>query len=231
MIFPGGGYSKRADHEGRGYAEYLNANGIDAFVVDYRVSPYRFPYPLLDARRAVRFVRANADRFAIDPSKIAVMGSSAGGHLAALVSTYKGKIEGEGADELDAIDVKIDGQILCYPVLDVLGNAGSFKNLLPSFSTLAVNSVTPMYLADKNTPPVFIWHTSSDRAVGIGNSYRYAERLAEYGVPVERHVYPRGAHGLGLADDEKHDEPYVRDWVLHLDNWMMLNGFIPMGEE
>ena len=89
VIFPGGGYSGRAAHEGQGYAEFFAKNGIDSFVVDYRVKPTLFPYPLLDARRAVRYVRANAEKYGIDPEKIAVMGSSAGGHLAALVSTYK----------------------------------------------------------------------------------------------------------------------------------------------
>lgn len=226
VIFPGGGYTHRAKHEGDGYATYLNSVGIDCFVVNYRVNPYKFPAPLLDARRAVRLVLSTGEY-----KDVIVMGSSAGGHLAALVSTFKGPIEGEGADELDGIEVKISGQVLCYPVLDVQGNARSFDNLLKDISPAAIKAVTPMYLADEDTPPVFLWHTSSDGTVEIGNSYRYAERLSELGVPVEMHVYPCGNHGLGLADDDAHGEPYVRDWVLHLDNWMMLGGFIPMSEE
>ena len=103
IICPGGGYCKRAPHEGEGYAKYLNSIGLDAFVVDYRVDPNRFPYPLLDARRSVRYVRKNAEKFGIDPNKIAIMGSSAGGHLAALTSTYRGQIEGEGVDEINKV--------------------------------------------------------------------------------------------------------------------------------
>ena len=87
IIAPGGGYGMRAPHEGEGYARFLSENGLNAFVLDYRVAPNRFPTELLDARRAVRFVRANAELFGIDPNHVAFMGSSAGGHLAALVST------------------------------------------------------------------------------------------------------------------------------------------------
>ena len=79
IIFPGGGYVARAEHEGKGYAQYLNSIGLDAFVVQYRVNPHKFPLPLVDARRSVRWVRHNADKFGINPNKIAVMGSSAGG--------------------------------------------------------------------------------------------------------------------------------------------------------
>ena len=75
VICPGGGYSGRANHEGEGYAVFLNECGLDAFVLDYRVAPNRFPTPLLDARRAVRYVRANAEKYGINPEKIAIMGS------------------------------------------------------------------------------------------------------------------------------------------------------------
>ena len=95
IVFAGGGYMRRSEHEADKYALFLNSLGLDSFVLDYRILPYRYPAALIDARRAVRFVRANAEKFGIDPSKIAVMGSSAGGHLAAHVSTYRGKVEGE----------------------------------------------------------------------------------------------------------------------------------------
>ena len=88
IIFPGGGYAMLCDYEGKDYAEYLNTLGITAFVVYYSIAPKKFPLPLLDARRAVRFVRANAEKFGVAADKIAVMGSSAGGHLAATVATY-----------------------------------------------------------------------------------------------------------------------------------------------
>ena len=117
VIFPGGAYRGRAAHEGKGYAEFLQSKGICAFDVAYRVSPHRFPLELLDARRAVRWVRAHAEEYGIDKNKIAVMGSSAGGHLAAMVSTYIDPIEFEGLDSVDAEDYLPNAQILCYPVI------------------------------------------------------------------------------------------------------------------
>lgn len=225
VIFPGGGYAKRAPHEGEGYARFLNKHGISAFVVDYRVKPTYFPYPLLDARRAVRYVRANAEKYGISPEKIAVMGSSAGGHLAALVSTYRGAIDGEGYDALDDVDCMPNFQILCYPVLDVSGHIGSYINLLGG-TYHTHREVTPYYLADKNSPPMFLWHTSPDISVDVNNSFRYASRLHELGVNMEMHIYPIGGHGLGLADSvEGRIVPYVQEWADHLIKWLGFSGF------
>ena len=226
VIYPGGGYCKRAAHEGQGYAEFLNENGVDAFVVDYRVNPTLFPFPLLDARRAVRYVRANADKYGINPERIAVMGSSAGGHLAALVSTYKGAIEGEGVDALDDICPMPNMQILCYPVLDINGHPGSYIKLLGDRYPQH-RSVTPYYLADENTPPMFLWHTAPDKSVDINNSFRYAARLHELDISMEMHIYPVGGHGLGLASSvEGRIVPYVQNWAEHLIKWLEFNEYI-----
>ena len=116
VIYPGGGYGMRAPHEGKGYAEYFNSIGMDAFVCEYRVAPHYFPLPLLDARRAVRWVRHHAAEYGLDPHKVAVMGSSAGGHLAGLVSTYTAPIDFEDMDEIDREDPIPDATILCYTV-------------------------------------------------------------------------------------------------------------------
>ncbi len=226
VILPGGGYSCRAPHEGEGYALYLNSIGLDAFVVDYRVSPTRFPYPLLDSRRAIRTVRANAEKYGIDPDKVAIMGSSAGGHLASITATYKKPIDGEGVDEIDAFDYMPNAQILCYPVIDIAGHVGSFNNLLGD-NVSKHKEVTSYLLADKSTPPLFLWHTSSDGGVDVNNSLRYATRLHELGIPYEMHIYPIGVHGLGLANTTEHNRlvPYVQDWAMHLEKWLRLNGW------
>ena len=91
LIFPGGAYAGHADYEGEDYAKKLNTIGMSAFVLKYRVAPNVFPAPLLDARRAMRFIRFHAEKFGVDKGKILVAGSSAGGHLAALLSTYREK--------------------------------------------------------------------------------------------------------------------------------------------
>ena len=101
IIFPGGGYVIRADHEGTAYAKWLQSIGLTAFVVEYRGAPYKHPAEISDAMRAVKYVRYYADKYGIDKDKIAVMGSSAGGHLAASVSVHYDKKMYEDTDEID----------------------------------------------------------------------------------------------------------------------------------
>ena len=226
VIFPGGGYGGRSPHEGKGYAEFLADAGVHAFVVDYRVAPHRFPLPLLDARRAVRWVRAHATEYGIDKNKIAVMGSSAGGHLAALVSNYAAPIEYEGIDEIDKESFCPNAQILCYPVICApssgVAHKGSYYNLLGGQDGALENAVDPALLVSGTTPPAFIWHTSDDNAVNVINSYRYGIALREAGVPVEMHVFPKGAHGLGLA----YKQPHVAQWSSLLLTWLRYNDWL-----
>lgn len=227
VIFPGGGYAHRAKHEGNGYALYLNEAGMDAFVVDYRVKPYKFPCQLLDARRAIRFVRANAEKFGIDPDRVAVIGSSAGGHLAALVSTYRDSIDGEGVDAIDNIDPTPNAQVLCYPVIDMMGHYGTYKNLLGDDIGSMWKKVTPTLIADKKTPICFMWHCEGDTVVDAANSCRYSAKLLEIGISQEFHLYPRGRHGIGLATEERFaDSEYMQSWAPMLLSWFGLNGFL-----
>lgn len=228
VIFAGGGYSHRTPRESVNYAQYFNKEGIDCFVVEYRIIPYTFPCALLDARRAIRVVRSMADELGIDKDKIAVMGSSAGGHLAALVSTYRGAIDGEGVDEIDNIDPTPNGQILCYPVLDPLGNLGSFINMLGQDKyKLNWRSITPNIIADEKTPPAFMWHCENDMAVDVRTTIRYSMKLVDLGVSQETHIYPRGAHGIGLVDDERFfAHEYMKSWAVMCTAWLKLQGFI-----
>lgn len=218
IIFAGGAYSYRAPHEGESYALRLNKMGIEAFVVDYRVAPCRYPAPILDAFKAISTVRQKAKEYHVDPNKIAVMGSSAGGHLAALSATLHSE---------DIADSIPNAQILCYPVTDIESHEGSYENLLGD-NIADRKSVTPTLLANEKTPPAFIWHTSSDQAVDVKGSYRYAARLSELGVPVEMHIYPIGGHGLGLANGlyGKVTEEYVQRWPEELERWLRLIGWI-----
>lgn len=222
VIFPGGGYRHRAPHEGQGYAQYFNALGMDAFVCEYRVFPHSHPLPLLDARRAVQFVRANAEKYGIDPEKIGVMGSSAGGHLAATVSTVFDRFDEvlDEKDEIDEVDFIPDFQILCYPVIALcgFGHQGSKNNLLGdkkddealTESLCAQNRVT------EKTPKAFIWHTFDDPVVNIKNSLSYASALKDFAIDCELHVFPNGPHGLGLAQENNS----VSQWAELLKNWL-----------
>lgn len=221
VIMPGGGYAMRAEHEGKGYAEMLNDMGVSAFVCQYRVSPHRFPLPLLDARRAIRFVRSKASEFGIDPEKIAIMGSSAGGHLAALASTYREMIDFEGEDELDCEAFLPDATVLCYPVIwevdeSEITHDGSYRNLLGDRFDELNAAVNPAKLVCDTTPPAFLWHTSDDAAVNVCNSFRYGEALRKQGIPFEMHVFPCGPHGLGVAKDREN----IHQWVHLLEMWL-----------
>ena len=226
VICPGGGYAYRAQHEGDDYALYFNSIGMDAFVLDYRVQPYSHPAPLLDARRAIRFIRKNAKELNIDPDKIAIMGSSAGGHLAALTSTADYEIEGEGIDEIDTFAAKPNMQILCYPVTDLPSHIGSYMKIVPSCSIANFKKVTPTLLANKDTPPAFIWHTMTDEGVNPASTLEYAKRLQELSINYELHIYPIGRHGLGLADKGDRLLPYIQGWAELLTKFLSLHNFI-----
>lgn len=226
ILFAGGGYSIRNRYEDFSYAQFLNNFGLTAFVVNYRLEPAHFPDQLLDARRAVRLVRARAAEFGVDPQKLIVMGSSAGGHVSALVSTYLDPIAGEGADEIDAIDPIPNGQVLCYAVIsgdEAITHPKSMARLLPGELIEKRAEVSAERLVTKRTPPAFIWHTAEDASVSVLNSYRYATALREAGIPCELHVFPFGHHGLAMA----RTNPHVAQWVELLHRWLMVSGFLP----
>ena len=231
VIFPGGGYQFRAPHEGDGYAEFLAYNGISAFVVEYRVAPHKFPLPLVDARRAVRFVRHNAEKFGINRDKIAAMGSSAGGHLVSMLCTYREKIDGEKEDAIDNESFLPDKQILCYPVINLYdenithigsGDALVGDSLKDGGDILMRKKLSANLTADEKTPEAFIWHTFSDELVDVQNTLQYATKLRQVGVCAEVHIYPYGRHGLGLADEEGRIEPHVAAWGEALIKWIRL---------
>jgi len=236
VIFPGGGYHHRAPHEGDGYARFLCERGITAFVVDYRVMPHTFPCQLLDARRAVKFVRHNAEKYGINKDKIAVMGSSAGAHLASLVSTYYNDVESDLIlDDIEEEDYLPNAQILCYPVISLtdkdIAHKGSGQNLLgDDFEKMGALFDTQNLVSDK-TPPAFIWHNATDGVVNVLNSFRFAEALKNNNIPVEMHIFPCGRHGMGLCDgqtqndEEKKVFSHVSQWVPLFINWLDYIGF------
>ena len=220
VVLPGGGYTYHADYEGQGFAEFLNSNGITAFVLPYRVAPHQFPLPLLDARRAIRYVRYHSSEYNIN--KVYIMGASAGGHLAALTATYNEPIEFEGVDEIDNQSFRPDGQILCYPVIALLGEGlahyGSADNLLGDRREAMGNALSPNLIADSSAPRAFIWHTFGDAAVNASNSILYAQRLTEMHVAAELHIYGGGRHGMGLAQED----PHIAGWTQELLKWLQL---------
>lgn len=225
IVCPGGAYAGRAEHEGPVIAKWLNQIGISAFVLDYRVAPYQHPAEISDGIRAVRYVRYHAERLGIDPHKIAIMGFSAGGHLAASVSVHYEKNFYEPTDAIDKVDARPDATILCYPVIDMFEyrHDGSRTNLLGQNPAQEEKKLMALQQQiTKATPPAFLWHTSSDQAVPVENSLMYAAGLSQCKVPFELHVYPVGEHGLGLASEL----PHTAQWSQALERWFVLNSFI-----
>ena len=212
VVCPGGGYQMRADHEGAPIAEWLVSLGIAAFVVDYRVAPHRHPIPLRDAQRAIRTVRARSAGWNIDPDRIGILGFSAGGHLAATVGTQWDRGDSGSSDITRRASSRPDLLVLCYPVISFMlaCHRGSVVNLLgPEPSLEERRALSAELQVTPETPPTFIWHTADDAVVDLDNALVMASALRRHGVEVELHVFPHGAHGLGLAPDR----PDIAVWT------------------
>ena len=205
VICPGGGYGALADHEGAGYAEWLAQNGIAGIVLKYRLgsSGYRHPAMLNDAARAIRLARSKAAEWRIDPRRVGIMGSSAGGHLASTLLTHYDKGNAQSPDPVEREASRPDLGILCYPVisLEAFAHLGSRDNLLGENPPQElIQQLSNEQQVRKDTPPCFVWHTWEDTGVPAENSVAFAMALRENGVRFELHVYERGGHGLGLGD-------------------------------
>src|SRR6187402_3205308 len=204
VICPGGGYGGLAPHEGAGYAEWLADNGVAGIVLKYRLGSkgYRHPAMLNDAARAVRLTRSKAVDWKIDPKRVGIMGSSAGGHLASTLLTHFDAGKADAADPIERLSSRPDVGILCYAVITMGPNThgGSKKALLgenpaPELVELLSNEKQ----VTKDTPPTFVWHTWEDTAVKVENSLDFAAALRKAGVQFDLHVYQKGGHGMGLG--------------------------------
>ena len=229
VICPGGGYAHLAPHEGADYARFLNESGIAGFVLKYRLGSdgYHHPAMLQDAARALRTVRARAGEWKLDPQRIGIMGSSAGGHLASTLLTHFDSGKSGAADPIERQSSRPDLGILCYAVISLgeFGHAGSRNNLLGSNpSPELVRELSNELHVTKDTPPCFIWHTYEDNGVRVENSLQFAEALRRAGVPFDLHIYQKGPHGLGLGTRDWNPErrhPWTRDCIY----WLQVQGF------
>lgn len=223
LICPGGGYSRLAyDHEGNEVAKWLNKQGVAGILLKYRlpsddIMEDKKIGPLQDAQQAMRVIRENAEDWNIDPSKVGVMGFSAGGHLAASLTTLYDKPVYDYQGDFSA---RPDFSILVYGVLsmqDSLTHKGSQINLLgQNPSQELIHDFSTELQIDKNTPPCFLIHSSDDGAVNYLNSIYFYEALIKHGVRSEMHIYDSGGHGYGLAT--RKDGP--KDWPRNLSLWL-----------
>ena len=197
LVCPGGGYNRRVDYEKEPIARWLNQLGLSAFTLDYRVAPYRFPVPGIDARRALRLLRT------LVAGPVGVLGFSAGGHLAGTVAVVHDPGDPAAADPIERESSRPDFAVLCYPVVSFLRypHPGSLLCLLGEGSPVELRrrasveeNVTPQ------APPMFLWHAADDQLVAVENSLALARALAAASVPFELHVFARGGHGLLSTD-------------------------------
>ncbi len=233
VVCPGGGYQGLAAHEAFPIAEWLNAAGIGAFVLRYRLAPHHHPAQLMDAQRAIRLVRARAEEWNVKPDHVGILGFSAGGHLTASAATHFASGRRSAKDPVERQSCRPDAAILCYPVITFSGgwNEGTRTNLLGKKPPKAlVASLSNERQVTPRTPPTFLWHTSDDPVVRVENSLIFAEALRRNKVPFELHVFPSGPHGLGLARDNEiaglhKEDPIVSQWPALCAKWLTSLGF------
>ena len=225
VVCPGGAYAMCSEREAEPIALKLLDMGFNVFVINYSVSPHRYPAQIMEVAALFDLINKKADEFHCDTEKICIMGFSAGAHLAAHYSNlWNDKIFEEhfGSFHQPCLSV------LCYPVISTRNaHKGSFENLLGHFPKTddETNRFSCEKLVGQQTPPTFLFHTSPDAAVPVQNSLYYAQALAEHKIPFELHIYPFGEHGISTADvltlnNASSKTLYTGDWISKLKKWL-----------
>ena len=226
IICPGGGYARLAwDWEGTDVAKLLSAKGIAAIVLKYRlpnaksnITPHLSP--LMDAKRTIRLVRANAAKWNINKNNVGIMGFSAGGHLASTLATHFDSGDASSADSVERQSSRPDFAVLMYPVISMskpIMHVGSRNNLIGEKPDTAMARLYSNELqVTPQTPPTILFHASDDTGVPVENSLLFYQALKEAKVPTELHVYPKGGHGFGLAVGKD----YLQTWPDRLVDWL-----------
>jgi len=235
VVCPGGGYGGLAmDHEGHQIARWLNARGISAWILRYRLGSKGYHHPIQrgDVLRAVRTVRTAAAAHGTDSDHIGVWGFSAGGHLASTAATHFDLGDPTADDPVDRVSSRPDFAVLCYPVITMdesFTSGVSRRNLLGPNADDAtlVELLSNEKQVTNTTPPTFLFHTTQDKVVPVRNALEFYQALHEAGVPCELHVYQQGQHGVGLGGND----PVLSTWPARLEDWLRVNGFLTVADQ
>jgi acetyl esterase/lipase len=230
IVLPGGGYNHLVmEKEGADAAKWLAAHGVAAFVLQYRVAPYRFPAPMLDGARAVRYVRSHAADFGAVSGKIGLWGFSAGGHLAGYLATAPGDPAANSADLIDRVSAHPDFTVIAYGRLSLdpsIPRPTSFEPLVGDHPS--AEALDPLWIdkhVTKATSPSFIYSTTGDQTVNSLNATAYYNALKRADVPAELHIFELGPHGTGLGQNVK-DITELEIWPVLVQHWMQLHGWM-----
>lgn len=229
IICPGGSYHHLGmTHEGFYVAEWLNSQGITAFVLKYRVSQFGWHHPAMiqDLQKAIQYVRENADRYAIDPGSVGLMGFSAGGHLVGSASIYYDEDLIGNSDSLSGISLCPDFTIMVYPVVsmhDSIAHQRSKKNLLgKTFDKAIENKMSLEDNVHTGMPPVLLVHAKDDDLVDYKNSFYFHRNMQNIGADSEYLLYENGGHGFGAGYTNRYVPPWQDDCV----KWLRKKNFL-----
>nr|WP_164901851.1 alpha/beta hydrolase [Neorhizobium lilium] len=233
IVAPGGGYIGVAGIlEGREVADWFTSRGVTAFVLRYRVAPkFRLPVPLIDGQRAVRYVRANAERFGISPDRIGMIGFSAGGHLALTTAVGSDKGKSGAADPIERASDTLNFLVLGYPWLNGMAirpdGTSQYCFFLKDYmkencSPADYAQYQPLAAVTASVPPTFIYHTTTDDLVHADGSVALYSALLEHKVPVEMHIFAKGHHGTGMGGTDQ----VLSHWPELLELWLRDRGLL-----
>lgn len=229
LICPGGGYGFVSQREAEPIALKFLEQGYNVFVLTYSIAPHRFPQQLREVAASLELIHQNADEWLCDVERVAIVGFSAGGHLAA---HYSNAYDCSEVREIFPDSKPVQATILAYPVItskEVYIHKGSFVNLLGEIPQDIDNRFSCENLVTDKTPPTFLWHTASDNVVPVENSLLYAMELSKHKIPFEMHVYPEGPHGMATADELTCGKEYLltnavrtHEWIEAVKNWLKM---------
>jgi acetyl esterase/lipase len=231
IVIPGGGYVHLAmEKEGGEEARWLNAHGVTAFVLEYRLGPrYHFPSPMLDGARAMRYVRSHAAELGVAKDKIGLWGFSAGGHLAGYRAAVNDNGTSGAEDPVERVSDRPDFAIMSYgrfTMDDTIPRKTNMEGLLGDHPTKAMlDSISVVNRVTKNTSPCFIFSTTADQTVNPMNATALYDALKQANVPVELHIFERGQHGTGMAQGMK-GMSELAIYPTLLANWMEMHGWM-----